>query len=257
LLSAAASVLLLAGLFPASAASVLADSSVQSLPFSQDWTNTGLITTNDDWSGVPGITGYRGDLMTGGSGVDPQTVLADGSATPVDVNANITTPNTFNDGGVTEAEIANPTIALQGSGTARAPHLVIAVSTAGLTGITVAYNLRDIDGSSDNTTMQLALQFRVGNSGPYTNVPAGYVADASAGGTATKVTPVNATLPAAADNQPLVDVRILMTDAPSTDEMIGVDDITITGTSGDAAPPSRRRTPRTARRASRSPPRRR
>src|SRR6185369_8572811 len=41
---------------------------------------------------------------------------------------------------------------------------------------------------------------------------------------------------AAADNQPLVDVRILMTDAASTDEMIGVDDISITGTSGDAAP---------------------
>ena len=50
------------------------------------------------------------------------------------------------------------------------------------------------------------------------------------------MTPVSAPLPAAADNQPLVDVRILMTDAPSTDEMIGVDDISITGTSGDAAP---------------------
>jgi hypothetical protein len=28
----------------------------QTLPFSQNWTNTGLITANDDWSGVPGIT---------------------------------------------------------------------------------------------------------------------------------------------------------------------------------------------------------
>ena len=66
-----------------------------------------------------------------------------------------------------------------------------------------------------------ALQFRGGNSGPYTDVPAGYGHDASASG-ATLVTPVDAFLPAAADNQPLVQVRILMTDAFSTDEMIGV-----------------------------------
>jgi predicted extracellular nuclease len=234
-LPAVATFLLLAGLLPASTAPVLADSTTQGLPFSQNWSNTGLITTNDDWSGVPGIIGYRGDAMAPIAGVDPQTILADGSATPVDVNANVTNPSTFQPGGVAEAEIADPTIALQGSGTARAPHIVISVATTGLSAITVAYNLRDIDGSSDNTRMQLALQFRVGNSGDYTNVPAGYVSDASTGGSATQVTPVNATLPAAADNQPLVQVRVLMTDAPSTDEMIGVDDISITGT-GDAAP---------------------
>jgi uncharacterized protein len=236
LLPAAATLLLLAGLLPASSAPVLADSSTQALPFAQKWTDTSLITTNDDWSGVPGIIGYRGDGMTAVAGVDPQTVLADGSATPVDVNANVTNPSTFGTGGVTEAEIADPTIALQGSGTARAPHIVISVATTGLSAIEVRYNLRDIDASSDNTQMQLALQFRVGNSGNYTNIPAGYVADASTGGTATQVTPVDATLPAAADNQPLVQVRVLMTDAPSTDEMIGVDDISITGTTGDAAP---------------------
>ncbi|MFN0278122.1 MAG: hypothetical protein ACKVRN_05905, partial [Pyrinomonadaceae bacterium] len=33
----------------------------QTLPFTQDWTNAGLITVDDDWSGVPGIIGYRGD----------------------------------------------------------------------------------------------------------------------------------------------------------------------------------------------------
>ena len=29
--------------------------------FSQDWSDTSLITTNDDWSGVPSIVGFRGD----------------------------------------------------------------------------------------------------------------------------------------------------------------------------------------------------
>ena len=41
-----------------------ADSTVQPVPFSQSWSDTGLITKDDDWSGVPGITGYRGDNLT-------------------------------------------------------------------------------------------------------------------------------------------------------------------------------------------------
>ncbi|MBP7354563.1 MAG: hypothetical protein KA928_00270 [Longilinea sp.] len=58
---------------------VQADNTAQTLPFSQDWTNIGLITTNDDWSGVPGIMGYRGDGLTAANDVDPQTVLGDGT----------------------------------------------------------------------------------------------------------------------------------------------------------------------------------
>ena len=38
-----------------------ADTTAQSVPFTQDWSNTGLITTNDDWSGVAGVVGYLGD----------------------------------------------------------------------------------------------------------------------------------------------------------------------------------------------------
>jgi len=40
-------------------------------PLSQDCSNTGLITTNDDWSGVASIIGYRGDGLTTATGVDP------------------------------------------------------------------------------------------------------------------------------------------------------------------------------------------
>src|ERR1700730_2609812 len=66
----------------------LADTTPQTLPFSQNWTNTGLITTSNDWSGVAGIIGYRGDdfgtgVATSTTGVDPQTVVADMSGTPV------------------------------------------------------------------------------------------------------------------------------------------------------------------------------
>ena len=34
--------------------SATADTTAQQLPFSQDWSNIDLITTSDDWSGVPG-----------------------------------------------------------------------------------------------------------------------------------------------------------------------------------------------------------
>ncbi len=74
---------------PVTTRPALANNTYQTLPFSQNWSNIGLITANDDWSGVPGIIGYLGDGLTGGSGVDPQTVLADGTGT-VDVIANQT-----------------------------------------------------------------------------------------------------------------------------------------------------------------------
>ncbi len=54
------------------AGSASADTTAQAVPFSQDWSNTGLVTTNDDWSGVAGVVGYLGDDATGND-VDPQT----------------------------------------------------------------------------------------------------------------------------------------------------------------------------------------
>ena len=218
--------------------SASADTTAQPLPFTQDWTNTGLITTDDSWAGVAGVIGYRGDGLTAVNDVDPQTVTADGSGTPVDVNANQVNPNTFTTGGVTEFHITNPTVALTGSGTADAPHIVLNLDTTGKTGIAVSYVLRDIDGSTDNAVQQVALQFRVGSSGGFTNVAAGYVADATTGPSlATQATPVNVTLPAAADNQPLVQVRVMTSNATGNDEWVGVDDISVgAGPPPDAAP---------------------
>jgi predicted extracellular nuclease len=207
----------------------LADSTPQTLPFSQDWSNASLITANDDWSGVPGIVGYRGDALTGSTGTDPQTLLTLDAV--IDVNANQSAPDTFTTGGVTEFAIANPTIALTGSGTADAPSIVIHLNTTGQQAIQVSYLLRDLDGSTDNAVQQVALQYRVGSSGSFTNLPAGYVADATTGPSlATATTAVNVTLPADADNQAEVQVRIITTNAANNDEWVGIDDISITGT---------------------------
>ncbi len=209
------------------------DNTPATLPFTQNWTNPALITLNDNWSGVPSIIGYLGDGITGGTGVDPQTLLGEGIIT-VDVIANQANPNALATGGVAEFDgIADPVIALQGSGTADAPNIIIHLNTTGFQNINVAYNLRDIDGSIDNAIQPIALQYRLGSSGNFTNVPAGFVADATTGpNLATMVTAVNAFLPAACDNQTQVQVRIITSNAAGNDEWVGIDDINITGTPG-------------------------
>ncbi len=228
---------------------VYANNTAQTIPFSQDWTNTGLITANDNWSAVPGIEGYflRNDAVST-AGVDPQTLLGDtfGAGTTtveLDVIANQTAPDTLSNGGIaefhatTQAAPANsdPVVALNGSGTADAPFIQINLNTTGQSGINVAYNVRDLDCSVDNATQPVVLQYRVGNSGNYANVTGSFIADATTGGSiCTLVTPVSVTLPAAADNQSLVQLRIITANAAGNDEWIGIDDINIT--SGSATP---------------------
>jgi hypothetical protein len=193
----------------------------------QNWSNPGLITANDNWSGVPSITGFRGDGLTSADDVDPRTVLGPDSPGTVDVNANQTDPNTFGTGGVAEFDITDDVVALQGSGTADAPYLKLYLDTRGRQDINVAYDLRDIDGSADNTAQQLALHYRVGSSGNFTNIAAGYVADATTANAATQVTSISTVLPSAANNQALVEVRIMTTNANGADEWVGVDNIVV------------------------------
>lgn len=197
--------------------------------FTQDWTNTGLITTDNNWDNVPSIIGYRGDDLITATGVDPQTVVADGTGTPVNVIANQTNPN-ITTGGVAEFQITNPVVALNGSGTADAPFLLIFLDTTGINNVNVSYLLRDIDGSSDNSVQPVALQYRVGTTGNFTNVPSAFVSDASRGpNLATLETPVSVVLPDAVANQPQVQLRIITTNAVGNDEWIGIDNISISG----------------------------
>jgi hypothetical protein len=203
----------------------------QSLPFSQNWTNVGLITANDDWSGVPGVVGFLGDFDPGAvTAVDPRTLLVPFATNNVDVIANQASVALTN-GGVAEFDgIANPVVALQGSGTADAPHIIIYLNTTGQSTIQFACNIRDVDDSADSSTQQLDVQYRVGGVGNYTSVAGGYIADASSGPSTTMTTPLSLTLPAAADNQSMVEIRVMTTNAIGSDEWLGVDDISVTGT---------------------------
>lgn len=199
-------------------------------PLIQDWNDTTQVTVDNDWTNVVSYQGFRGDGLTTSAGTDPQTIVADGQTTPLDVNANESNPDTFNTGGVTEFEIADPTIALKGSDTADAPHLMLYVDTTPCPlnkSVSIRYNVRDLDGSANDAVQQLALQYRIGTTGDFQNVPAGFVPDATDPNTATKVTAKLVNLPGTIINNPQVEIRFITANASGTDEWIGVDDIEI------------------------------
>lgn len=208
-----------------------ADNTPQELPCVQQWSEAKLITRDNDWSGVPGFVGYRGDKLTTKIGANPQTIVSDGTDTPVNVNANQKKPDTLRTGGVAEFDgIPVPVVALKGSATANAPFLLLNLNTKGKHKIAVGYKLRDIDGSANNAVQPVAFQYRVGTNGNFTDIPGAFVADASSGpNLATLVTPVTALIPADADNQPLVQVRWITANAEGSDEWIGIADIAVIG----------------------------
>lgn len=203
----------------------------QGTAFTQDWTNIALITVNDDWSGVPSINGYLGDdATTTTANIDTQTIVVPFAA--IDVIANQPSTTIIN-GGVAEFDgIANPVVGLQGSGTADFPHIDIRLDTSNCSStanrLNITYDIRDIDATADDAVQQAALQYRVGNTGNYTNVPAGYVADATTGPSiATLVTPIAVTLPAVTQGVAQLHVRIMTSNAGGSDEWIGIDNIKV------------------------------
>jgi predicted extracellular nuclease len=207
--------------------------------FSQNWTGTdAALSTNDVWTGVPSIIGYLGDVDAGSpTAVDPRT-RTQASSGAVDVIVNQAANVASTAGGVAEFQsLANPVVALQGSGTADAPSLVLHLNTTGRTNVTLSYLLRDIDTSGDNATQAFALQYRIGNSGVFTALTTdGFVADASDGPSLTKDTAVSVNLSSATanaiDNQAQVEIRILTTNAAGNDEWVGIDDISVISTVG-------------------------
>ncbi len=64
----------------------------------------------------------------------------------------------------------------------------------------------------------------------------GYIADASTANSATLVTPVSVTLPNDTDGAADVYVRVMTTNAPSFDELIGIDNINITAEDDGGGP---------------------
>jgi hypothetical protein len=204
-----------------------------------------LITSNDDWSNIASVEGYEGRDMTATHGIDPQTLLGTEFAgnnlpnSPTQVNANKGNPSAYNAGGLTEFDTGSPlAFGFQGNVHAN-PYMVFYLNTTGHNTVTVSYDVMDIDGGSNNSVSPVALQYRVGQTGNFTNLPAGFVADATDGGVAGRVTSKSVVLPPAANNQPQVQVRLITSNAAAPDgtstpdEWIGVNNIVIS-----VAPPT-------------------
>ena len=128
-------------------------------------------------------------------------------------------------------------VALNGSGTADAPHLVMFLDATGRENVRFQANIRDIDGSADNAIQQVPVQYRVGD-GNWVN--AAFVADATTGGTATQVTAIDVVLGVAANNAADLEIRIITANAAGSDEWVGIDDIIVssTGVAADVTPPT-------------------
>jgi hypothetical protein len=195
--------------------------------FTQNWTDAGLITVNNSWANVPSIVGYLGDDPSStATGVDPRNLTSATIGLTANVTANSISANPSG-GGVYEYSgtgVTNSTIALNGSGSADFPHIVVYLDATGRENVRFQANIRDLD-ATDNAVQQVAVQYRVGG-GPWQNVTGGYIADATDTG-ATKVTAIDIVLPADANNAADLEVRVLTTNAVGSDELVGVDDIVV------------------------------
>jgi hypothetical protein len=213
------------------------DTAYQPLPFVQAWSDPALVVADDDWSRVPGIVAYRGDVA--GPAVDPSTISSDILPSTPHVRANRLSANDFAPG-VSELQLADAVVAVQPHGSAEYPHLVLHVRTTNLQDIRVQYRLRDVDGSSRNAVVPVALHFRIGGTGQWTNVAAAFVADATTGpGQASLETLIDVALPAGAADQAQVELRIVagFTEGnPDNVESVGIDDIVVKGVAPDPTP---------------------
>lgn len=205
--------------------------SLASGEFFQDWSNTGLITADDNWSGVPSIVGYRGDGLAS-TNANLLNVTANDTGRVVDVNANRNDPSSFTTGGVAEFDgLADPVVALQGSGTADVPYLVIHLDASGRQNLVFSTRLRDID-TGTTATQPINVQYRIGDSGTWTNVPGGFVANANIGAD----TLLSLALPAEVNGQSQLQIRVMTVDVTGSDAFIGIDDIRVTSNPVAASP---------------------
>jgi Ca2+-binding RTX toxin-like protein len=195
-----------------------------------DWTGAAL--TNDNWSALASIQGYRGDGLSSTIPTDLQTVTANDAAPVTDVNVTATLPNNFATGGVTYfGSLADPTIALMGSGTADNPYLAIYLDATGRQNVTISFRARDLEDGVDNAVQQLIVQYRTSATGTWTNATGGYFADVTGGPSLFGPdTNISVTLGADANNAATLEVRIMTGNATGNDEWVGLDDIAVTST---------------------------
>lgn len=203
-----------------------------------EWGLIDLIQSDNNWDSVPSIEGFTGSgFPTNSNGTtDPQSLTGPDTFGVKNVKHNVTSsPSTYSTGGVAELQL-NPsipnvgsnTVALQGSLTSDAPYLKFYLDATNTQAIRIRYDLVDIDNGS-NSPQQFALHYRVGASGNFINLPAGYVSNAGAPTNGNR-TSVDVTLPSTANGATHIEVRVMTANAPNDDQLIAVENINISAT---------------------------
>jgi len=171
----------------------------QSLPFNVNFGTTTFTTL------PAGVAVWNG--LNGGS-VSTQT-LAEGSAPTANATLAVATASSTSGGAFGYSAASDGKLYIQTSSNASngVNQPVIAIVTTGGSGITLAYTIDVINASP--RTVGVVAQYRVGTSGGWTTlVPtSGLNPFSQAGGTAGLKTTASVTLPSAADNQPVVQIR--------------------------------------------------
>jgi hypothetical protein len=226
-------------LIVASAVLVRADGTPQPLPFAQAWSDA-VVDHRPTTSGPACPASRASSARTSRprrASIRRRCSTTSAVADDLDVIANQTNTDITRRRRRRVRRIANPTIALNGSGTADAPYLLLALRTDRAVGDRVSYTLRDIDAldRQRRPAGRAAVPRRLDR--PFTNVPAGFVADATAGPASPVLeTPVSVVLPPAANDQPELQVRIITSNAVGNDEWVGVDDISVAAGGGPPQP---------------------
>jgi len=215
-------------------ASASVSSAISTFPYTQDWSG---LTAASTWADFPGVEGFNTGTSIAANNApnttDVGTLTAEGTLTSaLSLQAATAVPNTVSTGGVLgfyNVPGASKTVALSATGTQTAPLLVLHLDATGKSGFTVDYDVQDLDSSADDQPTRVALQYRVGTSGAYTNVPSAYLTDATvASNTTVPTSHVSASLPSAVDGQSDVFLRVITIDnASGSNEHVGIDNINI------------------------------
>ncbi len=169
------------------------------LPVSQNWGTT-------SFSAIPaGFAAWNG---LSGASVTTQA-LAEASAPTGDVASLLTsTPGNGGTGGAYGYAVASNARfgILTSSNTANGvDQLALAINTSGQTNVVLAYDL--INAVANTRAVGAVCQYRVGTSGAWTTLTGTGNPYVQTAGTVGDVTAANITLPAAAENQPVVQIR--------------------------------------------------
>ncbi|MBN8920273.1 MAG: Hint domain-containing protein [Rhizobiales bacterium] len=196
----------------------------------QNWSQASLLSGADDWSGVPSIQGFSNVQFGSGVGTDARAFVFD--SVNADIATNIfTSPSQFStetgtNGGVAEFQDFG-IVGLGAGGAASVPNLVLYLDTTDMSApVTLNFDVQDLDSTSNDAVQQLNVQYRIGDTGNWTNLPDGYFADVTQPD-ATPTTHVSLTLPTDVLGHAQLQVRIMTADANGNDEWIGIDNIVV------------------------------